>query len=227
MPQQINLCTAVSAPPRQNFPASTLFVYLAASLLLLAGVGSFWLWSLERSAQAYRQTLDSQLNEIQNLQAAIQRSRAAAGPVEPALLREVQEQRALVQQREKMLQLVREGMYQPGAGHSDRLQLLARSVPADTWVTAVKVDSAAFSVSGFTLDTASLNEWVARLGQNPLMRGLSLDTVAVNLVSDAQAAPAKSAVPAWSFNLISVAPVAAIVPVLPAANGTPATGGKP
>jgi hypothetical protein len=129
-----------------------------------------------------------------------------------------------------MLKLVQEGMYQPGAGHSDRLQLLARSIPADTWVTAIKADSNAFEVKGFTLEPSSLNEWVGRLGQNALMRGLSLDTVAVNLVTDTKGAPAKapSSGPAtWSFSLLSLAPVAAAPAALASAPSMIAPGGKP
>mgnify|MGYP000131940195 CR=1 FL=1 len=230
MPQQINLCTSVTEPQRQRFPASTLFLYLAVSLVLMVGIGGFWMWSLGQSAQTYRLTLDSQANEIKNLQAVIQLGRAAASPVDPALLRELDDQRALLQQRGKMLKLVQEGMYQSGAGHSDRLQLLARSIPSDTWVTAIKADSNAFEVKGFTLEPSSLNEWVGRLGQNALMRGLSLDTVAVNLVTDTKGAPAKapSSGPAtWSFSLLSLAPVAAAPAAGASAPSMIAPGGKP
>jgi len=229
MPQQINLCTAVSAPQRQRFPAAVMAGYLAASLVLLALVSGFWLWSLARSAQTYSQTLELQAREIKNLQAAIQRGRAAASPVDPALLRDVQDQRALIQQREKMLQQVSLGLFQPGAGHSDRLQLLARSIPADTWVTRVKADSTVFEVVGYTLDTSSLNDWVTRLGQNPLMHGLKLDTVAVNLVPEAPgtvakataaSAPASVARPMWTFTLLSVAP-------MPGTDASSVSGAKP
>ena len=229
MPQQINLCTAVSAPQRQRFPASVMVGYLAASLVLLALVSGFWLWSLARSTKTYEQTLELQAREIKSLQAAIQHGRAAASPVDPALLREVQDQRALIQQREKMLQQVSLGLFQPGDRHSDRLQLLARSIPADTWVTRVKADSAVFEVSGYTLDTGSLNDWVTRLGQHPLMRGLKLDTVAVNLVPEAPGAAAKVAAasapasavrPMWTFTLLSVAPA-------PGTEASPPSGAKP
>ncbi|WP_342617866.1 PilN domain-containing protein [Rhodoferax sp. GW822-FHT02A01] len=228
MPQQINLCTAVSAPQRQRFPASVMVAYLVASLVLLALVSGFWLWSLDSSAKTYEQTLELQAREIKSLQAAIQRGRAAASPVDPALLREVQDQRALIQQRENMLQQVSQGLYQPGGRHSDRLQLLAHSIPADTWVTRVKADRAVFEVSGYTLDTSSLNDWVTRLGQHPLMQGLKLDTVAVNLVPEATAAiakaaasaPAAAARPMWTFTLLSAAPATG-------AEASSPTGAKP
>ena len=230
MPQQINLCLDFAEPQRQRFPASTMFLYLAVSFVLLLAIGGFWLWNMGQSSRTYTLTLESQANEIKNLQAAIQISRAAASPVDPDLLRELQDQRAVLQQREKMLKLVQEGMYQPGAGHSDRLQLLARSIPADTWVTGAKADSAAFEVKGFTLEPSSLNEWVGRLGQNALMRGLTLDTVAVNLVTDAKAATAKApnAGPAtWSFSMLSLAPVSMAPTVALSASAPALPGGKP
>jgi Tfp pilus assembly protein PilN len=212
--------------------------YLVASLVLLVLVAGFWLWNLDASAKTYSQTLDLQAREIKNLQAAIERGRAAASPVDPALLRELQDQQALVLQREKTLLQVSQGIYQAGAGHSDRLQLLARSIPADTWITSVKADSAAFAVTGFTLDTGSLNDWVARLGQHPLLRNLKLDTVAVSLVPDAVGAAAKPiasasapvlpARPMWSFSIVSVATAPALLSTAaPVAAASSAAGVKP
>ena len=101
MPQEINLCTAVSAPQQQRFPATVMVDYLVASLVLLALVSGFWLWNLDASAETYSQALDLQAQEIKNLQAAIDRGRDAASPVDPALLRELQDQQALVLEREK------------------------------------------------------------------------------------------------------------------------------
>ena len=141
---------------------------------------------------------------------------------------------------------MRLGLLQAGQGHSDRLQLLARSIPADVWVTGLKADSGNFEVSGFTLEPASLNAWVARLGQHSLMRGLQLSTVKVNYVSasaaeqGATAAPATTAVaaavpatpPMWSFSLLSqsslVAQTAsAAMAATPATVATASPGAKP
>lgn len=216
MPQQINLCTAALTPQRQRFEARSLLRLLGLSLLLLGVVGSFWLWSLDRSAQDYQQTLQVQSTEIQSLQAAIQRSRAAAGPLDPALLRELQDKRSAVLEREKVLQAVRAGLFRAGEGHSDRLLLLSRSVPDDVWITSVRADGNSLEVAGFTLDPASLNAWVARLGQSSLLQGQQLSGVKVSYVSDAAAARAK---PTWSFSLQSQLPQPA--------SGEPTPGAKP
>jgi Tfp pilus assembly protein PilN len=219
MPQQINLCTAVLTPQRQRFQAQSLLTILVISLVVLAALGSFWLWSLEGSSQTYRQTLDAQLSEIKSLQAVIQSSRAAAGPADPALMRNVQDQRARVEEREGLLQLARQGLFKAGEGHSDRLLLLAHSIPADAWITSLKADTRSLEVSGFALTPESLNEWVVRLGLHPLMHGQKLNAVTLNYVAESAAAGLQ-AKPMWSFSLQSVEPLAQ-------ANVPTAQGDKP
>lgn len=222
MPQQINLCTAALTPQRQRFQAQALLRMLAVSLVAMGSLGAFWLWSLEGSAKTYRQTLEAQNSEIHNLQAVIQSSRAAAGPADAALLQQLQDQRARVLEREKLLQLARQGLFKAGEGHSDRLVLLARSIPADAWVTSLKADSSNFEVTGFALEPAALNDWVTRLGQHPLMHGLKLNAVNVKYVADSGASGTSGmrAKPMWSFNLVSVDSLAQV-----AASTAPA--GKP
>jgi Tfp pilus assembly protein PilN len=225
MAQQINLCTAALTPRRQRYQAKFLLQVLGACLLLLGAVAAFWSWSLERSAQGLRQTLAAQASEILNLQSAIERARATTGPLEPALLQELQEKRRTVQERQQVLQAMSLGQFKAGAGHSDRLLLLARSIPADVWVSSLHADSANFEVAGFTLEPASLNAWVERLGQQPLLLGLQLGAVKLDYVAQAAPAPvgagaaaaasAPVAKPRWSFSLHSQAqpPGAAAVPI--------------
>ena len=222
MPQQINLCTAVLTPQRPRFQARALLTMLAVSLVLLGALGAFWLWSLEGSAQTYRQTLEAQAGEIRNLQAVIQASRATGGPAAPELLRSLQDLRANVMAREKLVQQARLGLFKPGEGHSDRLLLLARSIPGDAWVTSLKADGSSFEVAGFTLEPASLNAWVTSLGQHPLMRGLQLDAVKVSYVADAADKGLKGK-PMWSFSLASGAPQASpvVAATLPLAAAKP------
>ena len=208
MPQQINLCTAALIQTRPRFQAQSLLGMLVVSLVAMGALGAFWMWSLEGSAQTYRQTLEAQNSEIHNLQAVIQSSRAAAGPVDAGLLSQLQEQRARVEEREKLLQLARQGLFKAGEGHSERLLMLARSIPADAWVNSLKVDSNSFEVSGFALEPASLNDWVARLGRHPLMHGLVLNAVNVKYVAESGGSSASGirAKPMWSFNLVSAQP---------------------
>lgn len=204
MPQQINLCTTALRPLRQRYQAKTLLRLLGASLLLIGALGALWLWSLGRSGQQYQHTLEAQATEIQNLQLAIQRSRTAAGPLEPALQRELQSQGSAVQAREQVLQALRTGLLQSGERHSDRLLLLSKTIPDDVWVTSLRADRGAFEVAGFTLEPASLNAWVARLGQQPMLRDMPLSGVKLSYVADA--ASATPSRPRWQFSLQSQLP---------------------
>jgi Tfp pilus assembly protein PilN len=226
MPQQINLCTGVLKTQRQRFTARTMLPALAVFLAVGGALCAAAVWSTERSAADYRQTLDTQATEIQSLQAAITQSRANAAPVNPALVQQLQDRRAAVLQREKVLQDVQQGMFRSGEGHSDRLLLVARSIPSAAWVSSATLDAGRFEVTGFTLEPSSLNDWVAQLAASPLMRGLKLSTITVeNKGSNPVAVPAtaSAAVPAntavpralWAFTLVSLEPV----PV--------AMGGKP
>jgi Tfp pilus assembly protein PilN len=132
----------------------------------------------------------------------------------------------VVKEREKVLAEVQQGMFRQGEGHSDRLLMVARSIPAPVWLTSVKVDSARFEVAGFTLEPAALNEWVAKLAANPLMRDLKLSTVTVENTAAAQiAVPAGASVAPnarnaagrtiWSFNLVNLEPPAFVAGAKP------------
>jgi Tfp pilus assembly protein PilN len=216
MAQQINLCTGLVKTQRQRFTARTMLPALGVFLVVGGVLGAMGVGSLERSAEGYRQTLDAQSTEIKALQAAILQSRANAAPVDPALIQQAQERRTAVLQREKVLLEVQQGMFKTGEGHSDRLLLVARSIPAPVWVTSVKVDAVRFEVAGFTLEPAALNDWVAKLAASPLMRDLKLSTVtventaagkvAVPASANAAATAGKAARAIWSFNLVNLEP---------------------
>jgi Tfp pilus assembly protein PilN len=118
---------------------------------------------------------------------------------------------------------LKEGVFRPGWGHSDRLTWVARSIPATVWVTDVRMDGTRFEVSGFTLEPAALNVWVDKLSLSPLMQGLKLATVKVEnataasvampgALAPASSAPAAPVRPVWSFNLVSMEPPPAAVP---------------
>jgi len=226
MAQQINLCTGIVKTQRQRFTARTMLPALGVFLVVGGVLGFLGVGSLERSAVGYRQTLDAQAADIKSLQAAILQSRANAAPVDPALVLQAQDRKSAVLQREKVLLEVQQGMFKPGEGHSDRLLLVARSIPAPVWVTAVKVDAARFEVAGFTLEPAALNEWVATLAASPLMRDLKLSTVTVeNTVASNVAVPAAASIATpqkgkagraiWSFNLVNLEPAAKITGTKP------------
>ena len=227
MAQQINLCTPILLKPKHYFSAQTLVPTLGIFLLLSGALCAAWVWNVQRATQGLNQVTQSQGRDIDNLKAAIQRSRAAAAPVDPALLLQLEAARTAVQNRQGVLDALRQGLLVPGWGHSDRLLWVARSIPAPVWVTDIKMDQAHFEVTGFTLEPAALNEWLNKLAINPLMRGMKLATVKVESAQAAQVrvpgavAQNAGARAVWSFSLLSA------VPAVVSTAATPTAGGKP
>lgn len=233
MPQQINLCTPILLTQKRYFSARTMVLVLGVFLVMGGGLCGAWVWNLNQASESLQQEVSSHTNEIASLQAAIQRSRANAAPVDPALLAVLKERRNTIAQRLKLQEALKEGVFRPGWGHSDRLHWVARSIPDPVWITGVRMDGPRFEVSGFTLEPASLNEWVDKLALSPLMQGLKLSSVQVENATatfaavsgnaaSAASAPGSPARAVWSFNLVSVEPPAPI-PTGPAS----APGGKP
>jgi Tfp pilus assembly protein PilN len=204
MAQQINLCTAAFKPATQKFGARTMLRALAFAVVAIGVLSVMWVWNLKQSSASYVQTNQTQTAEIASLKAAITQSRANAGPVDPALLAQLQERRNAVKQREVVLDVVERGMFRAGEGHSDRMRMVSRSIPAEAWITELKMDANRFEVTGFTIDPAALNDWVRKLSADPLMRNLKLSAVKVENKSAAKGA-------VWSFNLTSLEPAGPII----------------
>lgn len=211
MPQQINLCTPILLTQKRYFSAQTMVIALGVFVVLGGVLCGVWVWNLESASGGFRQTLATQAGEIDGLKAAIARSRASASPADAALLARLKDQRSALAEREQLLEALQQDLLRPGEGHSDRLQWVARSIPAPVWITGVRLEGGRFEVSGFTLEPAALNDWVARLASSPLMQGLKLATVQVDNATPAPvrspgaaaSAPVAAARPVWSFHLVS------------------------
>ncbi len=234
MPQQINLCTPILLTQKRYFSANTMAIALGLFMALGGALCAVWVWNLDRASETFQQSVAAQAREVESLQAAIQRSRANAAPVDPLLIAQLQERRDRIVKREQLREALKEGVFRPGFGHSDRLAWVAHSIPAPVWITLVRMDGSRFEVAGFTLEPAALNEWVDKLALSPLMQGLKLATVKVENAtvatreapsSTASAVSAPTATPrqVWSFNLTSVDPAAAMTATAPSS----APGSKP
>ena len=227
MAHQINLCSSLHIEKAQRFSANSLALALA---LVVAGgglLGGLWLWNMQRTTVTYRQSIAAQERDMQGLRATLEAARTQAGPADPLLRQQLETMRAELARRQSLLASVREGVVRPGYAHSDRLQLVAESIPAPVWVTGLRADTDRLEISGFTLEPAALNDWVARLAKSPMLQGAQLATVRVdNVAASARAdtganplsslaalgnsgggssalAAASAGRPVWSFNLVA------------------------
>jgi Tfp pilus assembly protein PilN len=201
MPQQINLCTPILLTQKRYFSAQTMMQALLVFVVFGGALCAFWVWNLDTASAGLKQTLATQARELESLQSAVaQGKKADVAPVEAALTQDLQARRAELPQREKLLEELQRGLFRSGWGHAARLELVARSIPAQVWVTEVKADDVQLEVSGFTLEPAALNDWVGKLAASPLLQGQKLSTVKVENTSTTVA---KAAHPMWSFSLVS------------------------
>jgi Tfp pilus assembly protein PilN len=232
MAHQFNLCSESFAPKRQVFGARAMVLTLSVLLVVGGVTAGAWRWNLEQLRLVYQQQTEQQARELTQLKAVVEQARVRTGPADPALTGQLQERRNALAQREVLLAAVREGMFKPGEGHSDRLRMLADSIPQPVWITSAKAEFGRMEVAGYTLESAALNEWVSRLATHALMRDLKLSTVVVenkttalvHAASQATSSAVRSGVPLWSFNLVNVEPA----PVVPAAPSVaPNQGAKP
>jgi Tfp pilus assembly protein PilN len=153
------------------------------------------------------------------LESALKQGKAGVGSSDSALTQELQNRRAEVLLREKVLDELQRGLLRPDGGHSARLRLVAQSIPVPAWITEVRADETQLEVRGYTLDPSVLSDWVNKLAASPLMQGQKLSAVKVERASAAVAktssgaavlpSPAASLAVAstsrsvWSFNLLS------------------------
>lgn len=224
MPQQINLYAATLRRPQVQFGAKTMAMAFGAVVLSGLVGAAAWVLNLESTIVALQTAGKEQLAQAQSLQSAIDKSKADAQSAVPVLQKELQDKQAALAQKELFAHALQDGLVQPGSAHSDRLTLIARTIPDTVWINAVKADKNRMEIDGFTYEPSALNDWVARLSLSPLMSGLRLSSVNVQSVAAQKsllqtgnsaaipAMPAATPMPdvsgreAWSFHLLSAQP---------------------
>lgn len=214
MPQQINLCTPIFLTQKRYFSAQTMASALGVFVLLGGSLSAYWTWTLKSLSEGYQQSVSANQREIARLQAAIRLNKENSAPADAALVQELQARQGELQQRQALLAELQRGLLRDGQGHAARLQLVARSIPPQAWVTTIKADEQSLELGGYTLEPAALNGWMERLAQSPLLQGQQLSVVKVERVAtDGRgpgAAPAPvlaraAGVPLWAYTLVTTA----------------------
>lgn len=182
MAQQINLSTPILLTQKRYFSAQTMLVALSV-FVVFGGIGmAVWVWNFQQSMDSMNETLRAQSSELDKLRLAIANNRGIVKQPAAVLQTELQQLQTAVAQREKLQQILQEGVLPAGSRYSDRLDWIARSIPATVWITGVKMDGTHFDVSGYTLEPAALTEWRAKLAQSTLMQGMELAAIKVESV---------------------------------------------
>jgi len=210
MPQQINLCTPLFLAPRRYFSARTMAQALVVFIVLGGALSGYWSWTLLRLGAQYERAVAANQRELDQLKAALVRQRALTAPADAALVERLKARQQELARREDLLVQLQQGLLHEGRGHAARLQLIARTIPAQAWVTALRADDRRLELSGYTTEPAALNGWMQRLGQSELLQGQSLAAVKVERVADqgagtgaAQSVMSQVYAPLWSYTLVT------------------------
>jgi hypothetical protein len=108
----------------------------------------------------------------------------------------------LLEARRGVRDLLRRGVAGEKSGPKALLRVLATTVPAEIWLTEVRVEGSQLNISGKTLEPSAVNVWLDRLLVTgyladkvpPSMRVERIDTIV----------PVSSAVPlTYSFNILT------------------------
>ena len=113
-------------------------------------------------------------------------------------MQELQTASETLQRPERLLAELQRGLLREGHGHAARLQLVARTIPAQAWVTEIRAEDLRLELSGYTLEPAALNGWMARLADSPLLEGQQLSAVMVE-----RAEAAAGTAPRWAYALVT------------------------
>ncbi len=200
MSQQINLFDPSLLTRTRYFSARAMTRALAVFVVIGASLCGYSVYRLNLASTALRSALLTQSQELNQLHQAAQQANANVGSSMSALTQALASRRAELGQKTVLLQALQRGLLQPGFGHAARLQLVAATIPASAWVTAIKADETALDISGLTLEPEQLNQWVTDLAASPLLSGQQLATMTVEKSSNTGIS---SSLQLWSFRLVS------------------------
>jgi MSHA biogenesis protein MshI len=201
-PQEINLFIQIKVAQKRYFLAPAMLKSLSFLLLLGGFWSSDWLSSMETEFDLVKQSMAMQSSEIVSVQGAIE-LRKKYDKARSELVQELEASRRELLQEEQAVLQRHQGLLRPGWGHAARLRLVAQSIPAQVWVTAMSANQGKFNIEGFTLEPAALSQWAAALSASPLLQGQKLSNVNLD---DTGKAKFKTLRPVWSFNLVSAIP---------------------
>lgn len=213
MAQQVNLYLPMLRKQQSPFTGLALLQAWLILMVLGGALGAAWIWNLKQASASLNATLSAQNTELDGLRAALTNNQTGAEPAQSTAELTLAARNSELAKRKLVLAALQQGHFEPGLGHSARLQLVARTIAPQAWVTQITADDQALEVAGYTLEPSVLTTWVNRLSESPLLQGQVLSTVKVDRVdADGALASAQVQKPAiWSFAILSKLATPALV----------------
>jgi MSHA biogenesis protein MshI len=169
--QQVNLYTPELRPTRQRLHAGTAGTMVGIVLVMLVAAMAFGRWH----NQALEQQVERLEQQNRNLESAVAsmagqvQARQPDADLEASLARITE----TIARRQRLLERVEGLATHNHGGFSGRLSALARQVPEDLWLTAVRLQSlpSAMRLEGRTRSAELVPGYLARLGEEPAFKG--------------------------------------------------------
>lgn len=204
MNYQINLYSPLLRPQKLYFSLQVLLWTLLGCVLLGAWPTVVWVQALELSGAQLQTEFKLQARELETAQASLLQNTPGSGSLAASTAAQLLLQRAQVQAQGKQLEELQRGQILPGQGYAARLTLIARSIPANVWVTDISADAGRLDLGGFTLAPSAIEQWQTTLAASDLLKGQSLASIRVEKAkaNDSLKAASNTA-PLWTFTLKS------------------------
>jgi Tfp pilus assembly protein PilN len=204
MSQQINLLNPSLIKQKDFFNPTTIVITLGILLALMLGYYSYvqkqlLLLTAQRSQLA---------QELTTAQATLQQTALLHTPHEmnKALLEQIAqlEQKQAMQQH--ILQTVNQSSATPEKGYAALMRAFAKQSLDGLWLTSFSIDSQSeqLNISGRTLQSDLVPEYISRLGNEPALKGKQFAALNMSLpktIESANAAPTVTLPPVNSTNL--------------------------
>lgn len=175
--QQINLYQPMFRKERKRFSALALLQIGLACLLLMAAIGLYFQWHLQR-LQVSEQSLASQHRHLEHTLAALRNS--GEDPALVALDQRIAGLETRVRQREALLEGISRLAHDRG-GFAPFLQALSQQHVAGLWLTGVHLgaNGHAVQLQGIAQEAGLIPRYLERLPEHPLLQGLDFQQVQV------------------------------------------------
>ena len=160
---QINLYNAALLPPKHTFSAHTMAMSLALVLLVLAGVS--W-WSFFEAGHVHTQVIEHQARLALNGGRSAADTTLARAQQIATLEQSLKSKQVILDTRRVLREQLGRGMASATNAHSALMRLIATSIPAQVWLTELRVSGNRVEIAGRTLDPMAFNVWMSRLGDS-------------------------------------------------------------
>ncbi|MBI2306804.1 MAG: PilN domain-containing protein [Rhodocyclales bacterium] len=196
MSQEINLVNEALRPKRDVLRLRYVAATAGVALALILGLHLYARIELAGGRKA-QSAAEARLSGLQQELKALQEALAARRQ-DPALAKEIERMRAVVEQRQEVLKLA-SGLAGDGGDAAEIMRGFARQRLEGVWLTGFSIGSAGIDIRGRLLDPALLPVYIRRLNGEPAFRGrqfAALDMQGVVPQAPAAGGAAPSRVPA-------------------------------